>query len=299
MPLREEQCDEAILARDCHATINCLPSYFPPPLRGEDYGGGEKTKGESIMRKIKRFLLMGIIISLLFSCLTVVTAAEMTAEEIINKRDNNEYFETAQMEAEMIIASGSRIITKTMVVLADKQNSLVEFTNSQDRGTKFLKREDDLWMFFPDAEEIIKISGHMLNQGMMGSDFSYQDVMESDKLTDLYDFKIIGEEEFDSRPCYVLEGIAREGVKVSYYRRVSWVDKERFIGLKEELYAQSGRILKETKVNIIEEIEGRWVPTNSVMENKLRKDTYTEFTITQIKFNLEIPEETFSLQNLR
>ena len=251
------------------------------------------------MKKIKRFLLVGIIISILFSSLIIAAAAEMTAEEIINKRDDNEYFETAQMEAEMIIVSGNRKIIKTMDALTDKKNSLVEFTNSQDRGTKFLKREDDLWMFFPDAEEIIKISGHMLNQGMMGSDFSYQDVMEADKLTDLYDFKIIGEEEFDGRSCYVLEGIAREGVKVSYYRRVSWVDKERFIGLREELYAQSGRILKETKVNKIEEIEGRWVPTNSVMENKLRKDTYTEFTITQIKFNLEIPEETFSLQNLR
>ena len=251
------------------------------------------------MRKIKRFLLVGIIISILFSCLIVAAAAEITAEEIINKRDDNEYFETAQMEAEMIIVSGSRKIIKTMDALTDKKNSLVEFTNSQDRGTKFLKREDDLWMFFPDAEEIIKISGHMLNQGMMGSDFSYQDVMEADKLTDLYDFEIIKEEEFEGRPCYVLEGIAREGVKVSYYRRVSWIDKERFIGLKEELYAESGRILKETKANVIEEIEGRWVPTNSVMENKLRKDTYTEFTITQIKFNLEIPEETFSLQNLR
>ena len=261
--------------------------------------GVKKTKGESIMKKNKRFLLIGVIISILITSLIVTVAAEMTAEEIINKRDDNEYFETAQMEAEMIIVSGSRIITKTMVALTDKQNSLVEFTNSQDRGTKFLKREDDLWMFFPDAEEIIKISGHMLNQGMMGSDFSYQDVMEADKLTDLYDFEIIKEEELDGRPCYVLEGIAREGVKVSYYRRVSWIDKERFIGLKEELYAQSGRILKETKANVIEEIEGRWVPTNSVMENKLRKDTYTEFTITQIKFNLEIPEETFTLQNLR
>ena len=251
------------------------------------------------MKKIKWFLLIGITVSILFLSLIVVTAAEMTAEEIINKRDDNEYFETAQMEAEMIIVSGSRKIIKTMDALTDKKNSLVEFTNSQDRGTKFLKREDDLWMFFPDAEEIIKISGHMLNQGMMGSDFSYQDVMEADKLTDLHDFKIIKEEEFEGRPCYVLEGIAREGVKVSYYRRVSWIDKERFIGLKDELYAESGRILKETKVNIIEEIEGRWVPTNSVMENKLRKDTYTEFTITQIKFNLEIPEEIFTLQNLK
>lgn len=168
------------------------------------------------MRKVKGFLLIGIIILILFSSLMVIAAAEMTAEEIINKRDNNEYFNTAQMEAEMIIVSGSRKITKTMVALTDKKNSLVEFTNPQDRDTKFLKREDDLWMFFPDAEEIIKISGHMLNQGMMGSDFSYQDIMESDKLTDLYDFKIIGEEEIDGRPCYVLEGVAREGVKVSY-----------------------------------------------------------------------------------
>ncbi len=261
--------------------------------------GVKKTKGELKMQKIKGFLLIGIIISILITSLIITTAAEMTAEEIINKRDDNEYFDTAQMEAEMIIVSGGRKIIKTMVALTDKKNSFVEFTNPQDRGTKFLKREDDLWMFFPDAEEIIKISGHMLNQGMMGSDFSYQDVMEADKLTDLYDFEIIKEEEFEGRPCYVLEGIAREGVKVSYYRRISWVDKERFIGLKEELYAESGRILKETKANVIEEIEGRWVPTNSVMENKLRKDTYTEFIITQIKFNLEIPEETFSLQNLR
>ena len=251
------------------------------------------------MQKIKRVLLIGITLSILFSSLIIVAAFDMTAEEIINMRDNNEYFDTAEMEADMIIASGKRIITKTMVALSDRKNSLVEFTNSQDRGTKFLKREDDLWMFFPDAEEIIKISGHMLNQGMMGSDFSYQDVMESDKLTDLYDFEIIKEEDLDGRPCYVLEGIAREGVKVSYYRRVSWVDKERFIGLKEELYAQSGRLLKETKINKIEEIEGRWVAIDSVMENKLRKDTYTQFILTQITFNLEIPEETFSLQNLR
>lgn len=251
------------------------------------------------MRKVKGFLLIGIIILILFSSLMVIAAAEMTAEEIINKRDNNEYFNTAQMEAEMIIVSGSRKITKTMVALTDKKNSLVEFTNPQDRDTKFLKREDDLWMFFPDAEEIIKISGHMLNQGMMGSDFSYQDIMESDKLTDLYDFKIIGEEEIDGRPCYVLEGVAREGVKVSYYRRVNWVDKERFIGLKEELYTQSGRLLKETKVNEVQEIEGRWIPIDSVMENKLRKDTYTGFKIIQIDFNPEIPEGTFTLQNLR
>ena len=251
------------------------------------------------MRKVRGFLLIGIIILILFSSRMVIAAEEITAEEIINKRDSNEYFASVKIEAEMIIVSGGRKITKTMIALSDKKDSLVEFTNPQDRGTKFLKREDILYMFFPDSEEIIEASDHMLNQGMMGSDFSFQDIMESDKLTDLYDFKIIGEEEIDGRPCYVLEGVAREGVKVSYYRRVSWVDKERFIGLKEELYTQSGRLLKETKVNEVQEIEGRWIPIDSVMENKLRKDTYTGFKIIQIDFNPEIPEGTFTLQNLR
>ena len=251
------------------------------------------------MQKIKGFLLIVIVLLFLFSSLMAISARELTAEEIIKRRDDNEYLDSVKIEAEMIIVSGDRKITKTMIALSDKKNSFVEFTNAQDRGTKFLKREDDLWMFFPDAEEIIKISGHMLNQGMMGSDYSYQDVMEADKLTDLYDFKIIGEEKIEGRLCYVLEGVAKKGVKVSYYRRVSWVDKERFVGLKEELYAQSGKLLKETKTNEIQEIEGRWIPVDSVMENKLRKNTYTRFKITQIEFNPEIPEETFSLQNLR
>jgi len=252
-----------------------------------------------MMRKIKGFLLIGIIILILLTNFVAITAAELTAEEIINKRDDNEYFDSVRIEAEMIIVSGGRKITKTMIALSDKKNSLVEFTNPQDRETKFLKREDDLWMFFPDAEEIIKISGHMLNQGMMGSDFSYQDIMESDKLTDLYNFEIIGEEEIEGRLCYVLEGIAKEGIKVSYYRRVNWIDKERFIGLKEELYTQSGRLLKETNVNEVQEIEGRWIPIDSVMENKLRENTYTGFKIIQIELNPEIPEGTFSLQSLR
>ncbi|GAB4112925.1 MAG: outer membrane lipoprotein-sorting protein [Candidatus Caldatribacteriota bacterium] len=252
-----------------------------------------------MVKRIKCFLWAGIIISILITNLIIISATELTAEDIIKKRDDNEYFDSVKIEAEMTIVNGGRKIIKTMIALSDKKNSLVEFTNPQDRGTKFLKREDDLWMFFPDAEEIVKISGHMLNQGMMGSDFSYQDIMESDKLTDLYDFKIIGEEEIEGRVCYVLEGIAREGVKVSYYRRVSWIDKERFVGLKEELYAQSGKLLKVTKTNEIQEIEGRWIPIESVMENKLRKNTYTGFKIIQIEFNPKIPEGTFSLQNLR
>jgi outer membrane lipoprotein-sorting protein len=246
----------------------------------------------------KRWISLAVLV-LLVSGFAALALSAMTAEEIIRRRDDNEYYHTAQVEAEMVIVNRNRKIVKVMTSYAQGENGLVIFTNPRDRGTKFLKRGDDLWMFFPEAEDLVKISGHMLNQGMMGSDFSYQDMMESDKLTDLYQFELIGEEELAGRPCYVLEGVAREGKKVSYYKRKSWVDKERFVGLKEELYAKSGRLLKVMNTTKVEEIEGRWYPLESVMEDKLRKNTRTEFIVKSIKFNPKIPADTFTLENLK
>ena len=248
---------------------------------------------------MKKNRIVLVVSLMLISSLASVAFGAMTAEEIIKHRDDNEYFDTAKVEAEMIIINRNRKINKTMTSYAQGDNGLVIFSNPRDRGTKFLKRGDDLWMFFPDAEDLVKISGHMLNQGIMGSDFSYQDVMESDKLTDLYDFELVGEEEINGRLCYVLEGTAVEGEEVSYYRRKAWVDKERFVGLKEELYARSGRLLKVMHVTKVAEIEGRWYPVESYMEDKLRKDTRTEFVIHGIEFDPQIPAGTFTLENLR
>ncbi|PUU89861.1 outer membrane lipoprotein-sorting protein [Halanaerobium sp.] len=265
--------------------------------RGQNIMAGliKSSKNKKMIIGGFSLLLIGIFFLTTFSA----AAQDLTADEIINRRDENEYVITAYSEAEMIIKNSGRTQTKTMRSWQDQENALAEFTNPRDRGTKFLKRDDDLWMFFPQAEDLVKISGHMLEQGMMGSDFSYQDMLESDKLTDLYDFEIIGEEEYEGRPAYKLEGVKVPGKEVSYYRRVVWIDKERFVGLKEDLYAESGRLLKEARVLEVEEIDGRWYPVHMVMENKLRRDTSTEFIVNEIEFNPELPENIFTLERLR
>ncbi len=246
----------------------------------------------------KKKVIFGIIIIFLFVTIKLAVLGQMTAEEIIKRRDDNEYTHSAYAEATMIISKGGKRIEKSMKMYSRGSDALVEFINPADRGTKFLKREDNLWMFFPDAEDIVKISGHMLEQGLMGSDFSYQDMMESEKLIELYTFNLLDEDKFEDIPCYVVEAIAIPGKKISYYRRVSWIDRERFVGLKEEFYAESGRLLKVSEVQEIVNIDGRWLPVQSIMENKLRKNTFTKFIISNIELNIELEDSIFSLQRL-
>ncbi|MFW6034822.1 MAG: outer membrane lipoprotein-sorting protein [Halothermotrichaceae bacterium] len=238
---------------------------------------------------------------LLVLVLSTPTVLALTAEEIIEKRDENEYYVSARMEAEMIIKGSNNKRVKEMVSITDGEDSYTYFTNPRDRGTKYLKKDDKLYMFFADAEEIVPISGHLLEKSMEGSDFSYKDMMESEKLTELYDFELLEENaEYNGRPCYVIEGIKKEGKEdVQYYRRKAWVDKERFIGLKGEYYAQSGRLLKESRVTKVEKVQGRWYPMEFIMENKLKQDTSTQLIINSIKFDPEIPAGTFTLRNLQ
>ena len=245
------------------------------------------------MKKFSLFLI------LIFLVISTVGAVALSPEEIINRRDDNEYISSARMEAEMIIKQKNREMKKEMIIYSEGDNALTEFVNPRDRGTKYLKRGDTLWMYFHEAEESMEISGHMLEQNMMGSDFSYQDMLESEQLTELYDFELVDEKDVDGRPAYVLLGTARKDKEVAYYERKIWIDQERFIGLREELFARNGRLLKVAKVKEVKEFdEGRYYPVKMVMEDQLRAESSTTFLINELEFDVEFPEDFFTHEAL-
>ena len=87
----------------------------------------------------------------------------------------------------------------------------------------------------------------MLRQSVMGSDLSYEDMMENSKLLENYDAAVVDSEEIDGRDCWILELHANSD-DVNYQIRKIWVDKTRFVLLKEELYAKSGKAVKENRI---------------------------------------------------
>ena len=187
---------------------------------------------------------------------------------------------------------------KNMHLYAEgSDKAFIEFTNPEDRGTRYLKLKDELWMNFPDAEESVKISGHMLRESMMGSDFSYEDMIENKELIKQYSISVLETETINDRDCYVLELNAKER-DVTYAKRKVWVDKERFVVLRSQLFALSGRLLKETNLEDVKKFGNRYFPTKLSMENKLTRDSSTTFEMTDVNFNPKLPSGVFTRRYL-
>ncbi len=222
----------------------------------------------------------------------------LSGEEILKRVDENRIFETIEYNGKMSIRKGKKLRIKLMHVYAEGEDkALIEFTNPEDSGTKYLKLADEMWIYFPDAEEIVKISGHMLRESMMGSDFSYEDVLENRKLLEKYSVEVLGNEIIEGRDCYILE-LNTIDKKITYAKRRLWVDKERFVVLKTQLFALSGKLLKEITVGKVEKYDNRYFPTKITMVNKLMKDSSTIFEMEDIDFHVDIPDGIFSKRSL-
>jgi hypothetical protein len=224
----------------------------------------------------------------------------MSGEEILAKMDLNRDHATVSSRAVMTIRIGDEVRTKSMVIkgITAGRKSLVEFTNPEDRGTRFLMLGDNLWIYFPEEQDVVRISGHMLKEGMMGSDVSYEDALEADKLSKKYSITLKGVETLDGRPCYMID--LRGRVKdVPYYRRTMWVGRKDFVAWKGEMYAKSGKLLKVARVLAVKKIGRRIVPVKSEMENRLRNNSSTVFEVTDIVFDAALDRSMFTMRSLR
>jgi outer membrane lipoprotein-sorting protein len=223
-----------------------------------------------------------------------------TGEEILQKVDANITSENKVLVAEMIVRGrrGTRTLESKSWIEGTEKSFTEYLAPARERGTKMLKLKDQLWLYSPSTDRTIMISGHMLRQSVMGSDLSYEDMMEDPKLMNLYTAEVVGEETYLDRPCWILE-LTAKSEEAAYFSRKIWVDRERYVVLKENRYAKGGKLLKTTEVKEVEWIEKRWVPKDIVFKDALKSGEGTEFILKSIEFGVDIPEYTFTKASLR
>ena len=226
---------------------------------------------------------------------------DMSVQDIIKAMDNNLNAKSRVLTSRMIVHGrrASRTIESRNWVMGANQAFTEYLSPPRDAGTKMLKLGDKLWTYSPQTDRVIQISGHMLRQSVMGSDMSYNDMMEDRPMEELYKATLEGSVMIDGRSHWIMVLEAR--VKgLSYPKRRAWIDKEYLLPTKEELYAKSGKLLKTSTMEGIKRIQGRWFPSRFVFKDELKRNSKgTEWVIDDIRFNVDIPDSRFSKSKLR
>ena len=233
-------------------------------------------------------------------CCSWCLAQTPSGEDILKRVDQNIGSESKISVGEMRVQERREVRTVRMKSwMRGLKTSFTEFlAPPREKGTKMLKLDDQLWTYTPSTDRTILISGHMLRQSVMGSDLSYEDLLEDPALRRTYDAVVAGEESISGRSCWILD-LTSKGGDVAYQSRKIWVDRDRFVVMKENRFARSGKLLKTTVVRNVTQVEGKWVASEVVVKDALKSGGGTEFVTEQITFNEAIPDHFFTKAILR
>ena len=227
-------------------------------------------------------------------------AAPPKVEEIIARLDRQQNMESQIITYSMTIHGkrASRTVEGKSWIVGDQKSFTLYTAPAREKGSKMLKLGDKLWTYYPKADRVVSISGHMLRRSVMGSDMSYEDMMENRTLEESYHAFLDGEEVIDGKNAYKITLTAKTP-DIAYQKMKLWVDQDKWLILRQELYAASGKLLKEIVTLEAMKTTRGWYIKHMRFKDVLKQGKGTEFYIKEALFDQKIPKRRFSKGALR
>jgi outer membrane lipoprotein-sorting protein len=168
----------------------------------------------------------------------------------------------------------------------------------KDRGNGTLKRGKEMWMYNPKVNRVIKVPPSMMSQAWMGSDFSNDDLAKSDSILDDYTHTLIGTETHEGKRVYVIKSMPRPAAPVVWGMQRLKI-REDHILLQEGFYDEDLKLVKAMTGSQIQMMGGRLFPKVWRMQKAGVEDEYTELIYQELEFTDDLPDNLFTLTNLR
>ncbi|MGD2080002.1 MAG: outer membrane lipoprotein-sorting protein [Nitrospirota bacterium] len=160
---------------------------------------------------------------------------------------------------------------------------------------KYPAKNDDRWLFVPALNMVRRIAAEDKASSFVGSDFTYEDVSGRDPEDDSHE--MVKEEKLGGRDCYVIKSTPKAG-DMDWSHKLTWVDKENFLPLKEEYYDRRGELYRVFTADEVKEIDGFPTVTKRTMKN-LQSGHRTEVTFNRTEYDLGIDDSLFSERFLK
>jgi hypothetical protein len=189
----------------------------------------------------------------------------------------------------------SRSIALVMQPVSDKGIGLLTYEYAQSG------KENDVLLYLPALSKVRRlVSGSDGNEdggSFFGTEFFVDDV-QLKKLED-FSYNMVREEAFEGRPAWVIELIPteRRARRTAYDKLVLWIDKERKVILKEDLYNRSAKLFKQRLNRDYAQVDNVWIARQQTMNN-LITNRITSIENVSVTYNKPVPDELFTERSL-
>ncbi|MEM1218837.1 MAG: outer membrane lipoprotein-sorting protein [Bacteroidota bacterium] len=252
------------------------------------------------MRRITLLSLL-LVCTIAYVPSTKANTGDPDAKEIIRKSDEKLKGKTNTSTLKMTIVrpSWQREMIMKSWAKGDEYSLILVTSPARDKGTAFLKREQEMWNWQPTIDRSIKMPPSMMSQSWMGSDFTNDDLVKQSSIVVDYNHKLLGKEIIEGRECYKLELIPLEDAAVVWGKILIWIDTQEYMQMKTEFYDEDFYLVNTMLGKEVKELGGKLLP--SILE-VIPADEEGHKTIIEymsLDFGSEIKDSFFSIQNMK
>ena len=237
-------------------------------------------------------------ILVLLLCLPlVVNGSEDQAKLIINEMEklyrgnSSEVSLTMQVETPQYSRS-LEIFGQTL----GKERAIFRIISpKKDKGITTLRRDKEMWNFFPKINKVIKVPPSMMMGSWMGSDFTNDDLVQETKLVEEYDLELI----IDSETFLII--LTPKEETISLWGKIDYlIQKDPLLPLKQSFFDDYGKKVRELVYKDPKLFGGRLLPSAMEMVPLNKPGHITKLFYNQIEFEPEgVSEKSFSLRELK
>ncbi|MDG2369558.1 MAG: outer membrane lipoprotein-sorting protein [Flavobacteriales bacterium] len=235
---------------------------------------------------------------LAFSILFFNYSHAQSALEIIQKADEKLRGKSSFSEMSITIVRPKWQKTMTMKNWSKGDDYAVSLVTSpaKEKGSVFLKRENQVWNYIPSLERTIKLPPSMMTQSFMGTDLTNDDLVKQSSMVVDYTHKILTQEEIRGISCWKLELMPNEEATVVWGKLIVWIDKEDFMQLKVEFFDEDEELVNLMEGYNVKTFSGKKLPSKIEFIPLEDQGNKTIIEYTKWEFDLEIPPNYFTTQ---
>lgn len=247
------------------------------------------------------YLRLTLFASLLLIFQTIRSQEKLTAYQIVKKADDKVRGETnfSLLEMDIIRPTWKRSLSMKAWGRGHDYSMTYITAPARDKGQVFMKRMTEMWNWMPAIGRMIKIPASMMSQGWMGSDYTNDDILKESSIVIDYNHSLAGEELVEGFDCYKIQMLPKDEAAVIWGKVYKWISKKEFMQIRSEYYDEYGELVKSDFGYDFREMDGRLIPTRIEIVPADEEGKKTVLYIREIQFDIDLPEEFFSQQNMK